>query len=120
MTAAGMAPTWPGRWPPQTTPETWWVWCPGPVTGVKVLGCDDSGYRSTVIEGIDWVTSIARKPAIANISFAGPASQALDCAVRRSRAAPATVESVLKSDSVGTGETSEDGRRIRLVYAGGY
>jgi aqualysin 1 len=190
-----------------------------PVTGVKVLGCDDSGYRSTVIEGIDWVTSIARKPAIANISFAGPASQALDDAVRRSknsgvfysvaagnagrnacnysparvgagtnngivttaainnqgaepswsnygrcvdiwapgagilstrkgggttrmtgtstasphvggtgalylsskpRAAPATVESVLKSDSVGTGKTSEDGRRIRLVYAGGY
>jgi subtilisin family serine protease len=35
-------------------------------------------------------------------------------------AAPATVESALKSDPVRTGEKSEDGRRIRLVYAGGY
>jgi subtilisin family serine protease len=36
------------------------------------------------------------------------------------RAAPATVERALKSDSVRTGEKSKDDRRIRLVYAGGY
>jgi subtilisin family serine protease len=55
------------------------------VIGVKVLGCDNSGNRSAVIEGIDWVTAHAAKPAIANMSFAGPASRALDDAVRRSR-----------------------------------
>ena len=189
------------------------------VIGVKVLGCDNTGDRSTVIEGIDWVTAHAAKPAIANMSFAGPASRALDGAVRRSRnsgvfysvaagnvgrnachysparagagtnngivttgainnrgaepswsnfgrcvdiwapgtrilstkkgggtatdsgtsvasphvggtaalylsskprAAPATVESALKSDSVRTGKLSDGGRRIRLVYAGRY
>jgi aqualysin 1 len=55
-----------------------------PVIGVKVLGCTDTGYRSMIIEGIDWVTANARKPAIANLSFTGPPSRALDQAVRRS------------------------------------
>jgi subtilisin family serine protease len=189
------------------------------VIGVKVLGCDDTGYRSMVIKGIDWVTAHAAKPAIANMSFAGPASLALDDAVRRSRnsgvfysvaagnvgrnacnysparagagtnngivttaainnrgseppwsnfgrcvdiwapgtrilstgrggdtarmsgtsiaaphvggtaalylsskprAAPAFVESALRSDSVRTGKLSDGGRRIRHVYAGRY
>jgi subtilisin family serine protease len=54
------------------------------VTGVKVLGCDGSGYWSNVIKGIDWVTANATKPAIANMSLTGSLSQALDDAVRRS------------------------------------
>jgi aqualysin 1 len=37
-----------------------------------------------------------------------------------SRAAPSTVEGVLKADSEFTGTKSKNGRRIRLVYAGGY
>jgi subtilisin family serine protease len=37
-----------------------------------------------------------------------------------SRAAPSTVEGVLKADSKFTGTKSKNGRRIRLVYAGGY
>ena len=189
------------------------------VTGVKVLGCDDSGTRSMIIEGIDWVTANATKPAVANLSLTGPPSRALDDAVRRSvrsgvfysvaagnqgrnackysparaaagtnngivgtaatsrsnaetpssnygrcvdlwapgaeirstkkgggttlmsgtsmaaphaggagalylsskmEAAPATVERALKSDSVRTRKFSEDGRRIRLIHAGGY
>jgi subtilisin family serine protease len=55
-----------------------------PVTGVKVLGCNDSGSLSTVIKGIDWVTDNAAEPAVANMSIAGPASRTLDRAVRRS------------------------------------
>jgi aqualysin 1 len=54
------------------------------VTGVKVLGCDGSGYTSNVIKGIDWVTANATKPAIANMSLTSAASQAVDDAVRRS------------------------------------
>jgi subtilisin family serine protease len=39
-----------------------------------------------VIAGIDWVTANAGKPAVANLSLGGAASQAVDDAVRRSAA----------------------------------
>ena len=55
-----------------------------PLTGVKVLGCDGSGMTSEILKGIDWVTANAAKPAIANMSLAGPTSQTLDDAVRQS------------------------------------
>jgi subtilisin family serine protease len=57
-----------------------------PLTGVKVLGCNGWGATSGAIEGVDWVTANARKPAIANMSLGGGLSQALDDAVRRSAA----------------------------------
>jgi len=57
-----------------------------PLTGVRVLGCGGSGSYSSVIAGVDWVTQQAQKPAIANMSLGGPASQALDDAVRNSAA----------------------------------
>ena len=57
-----------------------------PVTGVKVLGCGGTGSTSGVIAGVDWVTARATKPAVANMSLGGGASQALDDAVRRSAA----------------------------------
>jgi subtilisin family serine protease len=55
-----------------------------PLTGVKVLGCNGSGSYAGIIAGVDWVTTNARKPAVANMSLGGGASQALDDAVRRS------------------------------------
>jgi len=55
-----------------------------PITGVKVLNCAGSGTTSGVIKGVDWVTANAVKPAIANMSLGGGASQALDDAVKRS------------------------------------
>jgi aqualysin 1 len=55
-----------------------------PLTGVKVLNCNGSGYMSDVIKGVDWVTENAKKPAIANMSLGGRASKALDTAVRNS------------------------------------
>jgi subtilisin family serine protease len=57
-----------------------------PLTGVKVLNCRGSGTISGVIAGVDWVTTNAKKPALANMSLGGGASQALDKAVRRSAA----------------------------------
>ena len=57
-----------------------------PITGVKVLGCGGTGSDTGVIAGIDWVTANATKPAVANLSLGGGASQALDDAVRRSAA----------------------------------
>ena len=52
-----------------------------PLTGVKVLGCNGSGWTSNIIKGIDWVTTNAQKPAVANMSLGGGVSQALDTAV---------------------------------------
>ena len=55
-----------------------------PLTGVKVLDCDGVGSHSSVLKGVDWVTANANKPAVANMSLAGPASRTLDDAVRKS------------------------------------
>lgn len=52
------------------------------VYGVKVLGCDGSGTTTSVIKGLDWVAANAVKPAVANMSLGGGASQLLDDAVR--------------------------------------
>jgi subtilisin family serine protease len=51
---------------------------------VRVLSCGGSGSWSGVISGINWVTSHAAKPAIANMSLGGPANNAVDDAVRGS------------------------------------
>jgi subtilisin family serine protease len=55
-----------------------------PLTGVKVLPCNGSGWTSDVIEGVDWVTANAKKPAIANMSLSGGTSYSLDRAVQTS------------------------------------
>lgn len=55
-----------------------------PLTGVKVLDCQGSGTTSGVIKGVDWVTANAKKPAVANMSLGGGASDALDNAVKNS------------------------------------
>lgn len=51
---------------------------------VRVLDCNGSGSNSGVIAGVDWVTSNAVKPAVANMSLGGGANTALDDAVKRS------------------------------------
>ena len=52
--------------------------------GVRVLDCQGSGTISGVIAGIEWVTLNHVKPAVANMSLGGGASQAIDDAVRAS------------------------------------
>jgi subtilisin family serine protease len=69
-----------------------------PLTAVKVLGCNGSGTTSGVIKGIDWVAANAAKPAVANMSLGGSASQALDDAVRNS-AASGVVYSIAAGNS---------------------
>ena len=54
------------------------------LVGVRVLDCGGSGTVSGVIAGVDWVTSNAVKPAVANMSLGGGTSDALDNAVRNS------------------------------------
>ncbi|MCX6039537.1 MAG: S8 family serine peptidase, partial [Caldilinea sp.] len=55
--------------------------------GVRVLNCSGSGSWSGVIAGIDWVTANHVKPAVANMSLGGGASDAVDLALRNSVAA---------------------------------
>jgi subtilisin family serine protease len=42
-----------------------------PVTGVKVFGCTGLTLPSIIIQGVDWVTANAVKPAVANMSLGG-------------------------------------------------
>ncbi|HVF04852.1 MAG TPA: S8 family serine peptidase [Frankiaceae bacterium] len=53
---------------------------------VRVFGCTGGSPYSTIIRGVDWVTGNhqAGNPAVANMSLSGPASDALDFAVRNS------------------------------------
>ncbi|WP_372338969.1 S8 family peptidase [Actinoplanes sp. RD1] len=54
------------------------------LVGVRVLNCSGSGTNAGVIAGVNWVTSNAVKPAVANMSLGGGASTALDNAVANS------------------------------------
>ncbi len=54
------------------------------LVGVRVLNCSGSGTYAGVIAGVDWVTANAAKPAVANMSLGGGASQAVDDAVTES------------------------------------
>jgi subtilisin family serine protease len=42
-----------------------------PVTGVKVFGCTGVTLPSIIIQGVDWVTANAVKPAVVNMSLGG-------------------------------------------------
>jgi subtilisin family serine protease len=54
------------------------------VVAVRVLDCDGEGLLSDVIDGINWVTRYAVRPAVANLSLGGSRSASLDAAVARS------------------------------------
>jgi len=51
---------------------------------VRVLDCSGSGFISTVIAGVDFVTQNGLRPAVANMSLGGGISSALDQAVAAS------------------------------------
>ena len=54
------------------------------LVAVRVLNCEGWGSYSDIIDGVDWVTSNAVLPAVANMSLGGPQDQALDDAIRTS------------------------------------
>ena len=54
------------------------------LVAVRVLDCSGSGTTAGVVSGINWVTSNAIKPAVANMSLGGGASTTLDNAVSSS------------------------------------
>jgi aqualysin 1 len=58
---------------------------------VRVLSCTGSGTNAGVIAGMDWVAQNRVRPAVANMSLGGGASQATDDAVQRMVNAGVTV-----------------------------
>ncbi len=60
------------------------------VVGVRVLNNSGSGTTAQVVAGIDWVTTNAVKPAVANMSLGGTVDTAIDTAVRNSIASGVT------------------------------
>lgn len=61
------------------------------LVAVRVLNCKGSGYLSDVIDGVDWVTEHAVRPAVANMSLGGgDRSPSLDYAVADSIASGVT------------------------------
>ncbi|CRK56674.1 Alkaline serine exoprotease A precursor [Alloactinosynnema sp. L-07] len=64
--------------------RTWGVAKGVTLHAVRVLPCTGSGPKSDVIEGIDWLTANAVKPAIVNMSLRGSPSDIEDTAVRNS------------------------------------
>ncbi|MGK4595021.1 S8 family serine peptidase [Amycolatopsis sp. w19] len=54
------------------------------IVGLKVLGCNNSGPDSGIIDAVDWVTANAKKPAVANMSLTMDAPGVGDDAVKRS------------------------------------
>ncbi|WP_232293485.1 S8 family serine peptidase [Stigmatella aurantiaca] len=66
---------------------TWGVAKEARLHAVRVLDCGGSGTYDGVIAGVEWVTANHVKPAVANMSLGGGASQAVDDAVTASIAA---------------------------------
>jgi subtilisin family serine protease len=60
------------------------------VHGVRVLGCTGSGTTTDIVQGIDWVTANAIRPAVANMSLGGGVNTAMDNAVANSIASGIT------------------------------
>lgn len=60
------------------------------LVAVRVLNCDNSGTTSSLVAGINWVTSNHVAPAVANMSVGTPASAAVDQALHESIAAGVT------------------------------
>ncbi|SEG37799.1 Peptidase inhibitor I9 [Nonomuraea solani] len=50
------------------------------IASVRVLGCGGSGTLADVLAGLDWIHRHARGPSVANLSFDGAGSPALDAA----------------------------------------
>jgi subtilisin family serine protease len=70
------------------------------LVAVKVLGCTGSGSMSGIVAGVDWVTSHAIKPAVANMSLGSTGSSAsLTRALRASVAAGVTYSVSAGNDS---------------------
>jgi subtilisin family serine protease len=76
------------------------------IVAVRVLDCDGFGWMSDIIDGVDWVTRHAIRPAVANMSLGGDTDPALDRAVARSIASGVTYTVAAGNDNVSAARQS--------------
>jgi subtilisin family serine protease len=76
------------------------------IVAVRVLDCDGRGWMSDIMDGVDWVTRHAIRPAVANMSLGGDNDPALDQAVARSIASGVTYTVAAGNDSVNAARQS--------------
>jgi subtilisin family serine protease len=76
------------------------------LVAVRVLDCSGSGSYSQIIDGVDWVTKNAIKPAVANMSLGGAAGSTLDDAVKASIASGVTYAVAAGNDNTDACNTS--------------
>ncbi|WP_309890352.1 S8 family serine peptidase [Archangium sp.] len=67
---------------------------------VRVLGCNNQGLWSGIIQGLDWITANHVKPAVVNASLGGGATLSVDDAVRRTISAGVSVVISAMNDNV--------------------
>jgi hypothetical protein len=72
----------------------------------RVLDCQGAGSVSGVIAAVDAITEAGRRPAVVNMSLGGPASTALDSAIRRSIAAGFTYVVAAGNDNIDASASS--------------
>ncbi len=79
------------------------------IVAVRVLDCDGDGDLMGVIAGVNWVTSHAVLPAVANMSMGGGRSPALEAAVQKSINAGVTYVVAAGNDNVNAATESPSG-----------
>ncbi|MEI5100711.1 S8 family peptidase [Streptomyces sp. PmtG] len=89
------------------------------LVAVRVLNCQGSGTTAGVVAGVDWVTANAPRPAVANMSLGGQASDVLDNAVRASIRSGVTYTVSAGSASSSTGACSTSPSRMPEVISVG-
>lgn len=70
------------------------------VVSVRTMACNGTGTYSAIIAGVDWVTTHAQKPAVANMSLGGPVFAPLDTAVATSIASGVVYVAAAGNDAV--------------------
>jgi subtilisin family serine protease len=79
------------------------------IVAVRVLDCDGEGDLYSVIAGVNWVTSHAVLPAVANMSMGGDRSASLEAAVQKSINAGITYVVAAGNDDVNASSESPAG-----------
>lgn len=82
------------------------------LSAVRVFNCEGRGAASWLLAALDWVTANHLKPAVVNYSGGGPASEAVDQAVKNSIAAGVTY-------IVAAGNSNEDACNVSPARAEG-
>ncbi|HEY0001578.1 MAG TPA: S8 family serine peptidase [Actinoplanes sp.] len=79
------------------------------LVAVRVLNCKGAGTLTDVIEGVNWVTKYAIKPAVANMSIGGEYSPSIEAAVQKSINKGITYVAAAGNEDINATNTSPGG-----------